>query len=107
MPLMGLLLTSALFSAIGAIALAAIPRLRIRVWSLILFVLSEYAGAAAFSIFYTPRFATPDGQLTTRAAVLGYFAGVFSCAIIAGTLVVWLATVIIDRYAHGDGIQKT
>ena len=85
MPLMGLLVTATLFSAIAVAVLSLVPRFRVRLWSVAAFVLSEYAGAAVFSMIYTPLVATPSGELTSRVAVLGYFAGVFISAIAAGT----------------------
>ena len=100
MPLFGLLISATLFSAIAVLVLAVIPGLRVRVWSVLVFVLCEYAGAAAFSMFYTPRFATPAGELTTRAAVLGYFGGVFASAAVAGIVAVSLLTFIIARYVQ-------
>jgi len=106
MPLMGLLVTATLFSAIAIAVLALVPRFRVCLWSVAAFVLSEYAGAAAFSMIYTPLVATPSGELTSRVAVLGYFAGVFISAIAAGILVVWLATLVIVRYAHHDATPK-
>ena len=106
MPLMGLLLTATIFSAIAFVMLSLIPGLRVRLWSILLFVLSEYAGAAGWSMFYTPRFATPSGELTTPAAVVGYFAGVFACAIFLGVVVVSLVTVTIGRYTHRDATTK-
>jgi hypothetical protein len=106
MPLMGLLLTAAAFSIIAVIMLALIPGLRVRLWSVVAFVLCEYAGATAFSMIYTPRFATGSGELTTRAAVLGYFAGAFASAVILGIVVVSLVTFILARYKQRDATRK-
>src|SRR5437016_4775790 len=102
MPLMGLLVTATLFSTIAVVILALVPRFRLRPWSVVVFVLSEYAGAAAFSIIYALLVATPSGELKSSIAVLGYFAGVFVSAIAAGIVVVWLATLVLARYTHHD-----
>ena len=106
MPLMGLIITATLFSAIAVAVLAVIPRFRIRVWSVVVFVLCEYAGAALFSMIYTPRVATPSGELTGTAAILGYFAGAFTSAIASGIIVLWLLTLVFPRNAQHDAAQK-
>src|SRR2546421_10766770 len=106
MPLMGLLVTATLFSTIAVAVLALVPRFRVRLWSVVVFVGSEHTGAAAFSMIYTPLVATPSGELTSRVAVLAYFAGACLAAIAAGIFVVWFATLIIVRYAQHDAPPK-
>ena len=97
MPLMGLLVTLAVFASIAVALLAIVPGFRIRFWSIAVFMLCEYAGAAAFSVIYARLVATPSGALTSTSAVLGYFAGALASAIILGILVVWLLTRLIRK----------
>jgi hypothetical protein len=106
MPLMGLLVTATLFSTIAVAVLAIVPCFRVRLWSVVVFVLSEYAGAATFSIIYARLVATTAGELTSSLAVLGYFAGVFASGIAGGVLVVWLTTRILVRYAQRGSLPK-
>jgi hypothetical protein len=106
MPLMGLLMTATLFSMIAVAVLALVPRFRVRLWSVVVFALSEYAGASAFSMIYASLVGTPSGELKSTIAVLGYFAGVSVSAISAGLLMVWLATLVIVRYTHHDATSK-
>ena len=94
------LLSATLFGAIAVVILAVIPRLSVSLWSVVAFVLGEYAGALGFSVVYTWLVATPSGELTSRAAVLGFFAGAFISAIVAGLLVAWLFSVVFARYSQ-------
>jgi hypothetical protein len=106
MPLMGLLVTATLFSTIAVTVLALVPRFRVCLWSVVVFVLSEYAGAAGFSMIYTPLVARPSGELTSRVAVFGYFAGVFISAIATVFSLSGLRRIFIVRYAQRASLPK-
>lgn len=66
MPLMGLIFTAMIFSVIAGALVSLIPQLGLHTWSFIVFVVCEYAGAAGFSMVYTPLAAAGGGSARSR-----------------------------------------
>src|SRR4051812_34989801 len=86
-PILGLLLSLAVFGAVGVLALRVLRIEQRRLLALLLFVASAQLGMLAFAVLYGAVFANADNQLATRTQVWGLLLGLP----VSGSLVAWMA----------------
>ena len=101
MPMFGLLASLAVISVVCMLTLWITRWPGFRIATLLTFIVCAYAGEVLFFRVYSSLYADADGQLTTRASVLGMFACIFVVAAISG----WLgaaAAELVMRYIDGS-----
>jgi hypothetical protein len=100
--LAGLICSACIFSALAALVLWLSPRLEIRWWTLLIFVLFEYAGALGWSLLCRRLFAEPDGELRGALRIWIYITGVPFFAIFCGWLATFSVAFIFRRHTPDD-----
>jgi hypothetical protein len=90
LPLMGFVLGCVIFSILGRIVLALVPRFRFSIVNLVFFVIGAFVVAGAFAIAYDRIFADSNNELTSTWSVVGLFAVMFIGAVLGGSVLVWL-----------------
>jgi hypothetical protein len=92
LPLMGFVLGCVVFTIVGSIVLAFIPKLHLNLMSLLLFVVGALPGALLSVYLYGRAFADSQNYLTSKSAVLGSFAVMLVGGASAGVVLVLLKT---------------
>jgi hypothetical protein len=90
------------FTILGLIVLASIPKLRLTITNLFLFVMGAFPGTLTFGYLYGRIFADSANELNGRVAVLGIFAVMLIGAVVGGVMVVWCKT----RFVPADGTPR-
>jgi hypothetical protein len=88
-PLVGFLIACTVFACVGAALLSLIPKLRLTVGNVLLFVIGAVPTAAISAVLYGRVFGTETGELTPPA-VLGLWAVLFVAGICGGLLTLLL-----------------
>lgn len=94
---MGFVIGCVVFTVVGLVILSRLPKLRVTVPNLLVFVVGAFPGAAGLGYLDELAFADAQHFLNSPAAVLGFFAAMLVGAIVGGTTLVWLKARIPKR----------